>query len=80
MLNKIFKQDKNAGEKLEFKIDGMHCSSCAMNIDFALEDLDGVKESKTNFASSRLVVLFDPSKVNVDKIKKEVKKQGYKIS
>lgn len=48
-----------------------------MNIDFALEDLDGVKRSKTNYASAKVEVIFDPKKTSLDMIKKVIKKQGY---
>ena len=46
----------------------MHCTSCAMNIDFELEDLEGVKEAKTHYAKQTSVVSFDPEKVTIDKI------------
>lgn len=59
------------------QIQGMHCTSCAVNIDFALEDLDGVTKSKTNYASAKIEVVFDPKKTNLDMIKKVIKKQGY---
>jgi len=38
--------------KKKFKITGMHCSSCAITIDMDLEDLDGVKMSKTSYAKA----------------------------
>jgi copper chaperone CopZ len=54
--------------KKKLKIDGMHCSSCAMSIDFDLEDLDGVKTAKTNYAKQESEVEFDEEKVKVEKI------------
>ncbi len=80
MLSKLFGRKKTAGEKIEMKIGGMHCSSCAMDIDFALEDLPGVLESKTNYASAKVEVKFDPEKVEVERIKKEISKKGYTIN
>ena len=50
--------------KKKLKIEGMHCASCAMNIDFDLEDLDGVKSSNTNYAKSETEVEFDEDKIN----------------
>ncbi len=55
----------------------MHCSSCAVNIDLSLEDLDGVVSSKTNYARSISVVDFDPQKTNSKKIITEIEKLGY---
>lgn len=64
--------------KKKLKIEGMHCSSCAMNIDFDLEDVDGVKTAKTSYAKQESEVEFDEEKVNIDEIVKTVEKTGYK--
>jgi Cu+-exporting ATPase len=63
--------------KNKFKITGMHCTSCAFNIDGELEDTDGIKEASTNFAKAQTEVEFDPEKVSVDKIIKLIKTVGY---
>lgn len=63
--------------KKKFKIDGMHCTSCAMNIDFDLEDLEGVKSVKTNYAKQESEVEFEEEKVNLEKIFETIKKSGY---
>lgn len=62
------------------KITGMHCSSCAMNIDFELEDLDGVKEAKTNYAQQKSQVTYDPNKVTIEQMAQVIKKLGYDIA
>ena len=46
----------------------MHCTSCAMNIDGELEDTEGVKEAKTNYAKQQTEVTFDPDKVSIEKM------------
>lgn len=63
--------------KKKLKIVGMHCSSCAMSIDFDLEDLDGVKAARTNYAREVCEVEYDGEKVNIEKIILTVKKTGY---
>jgi copper chaperone CopZ len=65
--------------KKKFIIDGMHCSSCAMNIDFDLEELEGIKSVNTSYAKSECVIEFDASKVSVPQIKVQVKKTGYTL-
>lgn len=55
-------------KKLKFKIKGMHCTSCAMNIDGELEDTEGVKESKTSYATQETEVSFDPEKITTEKM------------
>jgi P-type Cu+ transporter len=66
-------------KKISLKIDGMHCSSCAMNIDFDLEDLDGVKSAKTSYAKQFTEVEFDENKINELEIAKQIKKTGYTV-
>jgi copper chaperone CopZ len=70
--------DRSKVKKVKLKIDGMHCSSCAMNIDFDLEDLEGVKEAKTNYAKQESEVEFDEGKVSIEKIINQIEKTGYK--
>lgn len=63
-----------------FKINGMHCSSCAMDIDGELEDTAGVEEANTNYAKQLAEVLFDPDKVSEEKIRSIIKDLGYKVA
>lgn len=61
------------------KIIGMHCTSCAMNIDFELEDLNGVKEAKTNYAKQVSIVTYDPKKVSHAQMIAAISKIGYEV-
>lgn len=56
----------------------MHCTSCAMNIDFDLEDLDGIKFAKTSYSKQETEIEFDENKTNSEKILAQVLKTGYK--
>lgn len=53
---------------------GMHCASCAINIDGELEDLDGVKEAKTSYAKQKTEITFDPHKISLETIISTIKK------
>jgi len=64
-------------KKTVFKILDMHCTSCAINIDFELEDLEGVKKAKTNYAKAETTVEYDPKLLTKDKIIAVIKKVGY---
>lgn len=65
-------------KKIQLNIKGMHCSSCAMNIDFDLEDLEGIKTTKTSYAKQKCEVEFDENKITTEEILKQVQKTGYK--
>lgn len=66
--------------KQQFTIQGMHCSSCSLDIDFDLEDLEGVESAKTSYARQKSEVSFDPQKVSVKEIISLVEKKGYKMT
>ena len=72
-------QKKPQGEQITLKIKGMHCTSCAMNIDGALEDTDGVFSSETSYAQSKVNVSFDPKKIDQAKISQVIAQEGYEV-
>ncbi len=62
-----------------FKISGMHCTSCAMNIDGELEDTERIMEANTNYARQETQVKFDPEKISQDAITGIIAKVGYTV-
>ncbi len=74
---KLFSKSKPVGEKAVFTIDGMHCTSCSMNITGALEDTKGVIKADINYAKSQATVEYDPTKTNAAELKKAIKDAGY---
>jgi Cu+-exporting ATPase len=64
--------------KKTFKINGMHCTSCALMIESDLEDA-GVK-ANCNYAKQTLTVEFDEKKIRGKKITEIVAADGYTIS
>ena len=67
----------NMNIKKKFKITDMHCSSCALTIDMELEDLDGVKQSRTRYAKGETEIEFDPKKVKDNVVVEVIKRLGY---
>ncbi len=64
-------------EKVQWKVEGMDCNTCALNIHKYLEK-QGMKNVKVNFATGD--VLFDTATpVSDDKISKGINDLGYKI-
>ena len=57
----------------------MHCASCGMLIDDALEDLPGVASASTNARRKRTRVEFDPSATDLATITKTIIELGYKV-
>lgn len=74
-----FFKKKPKGTVVELGIDGMHCTSCSMNVDGELENLDGVYSASTSYAKQKTVVEFDPTKTNLNAIKQVIAGLGYTI-
>ena len=66
-----------ATTRLTFSIEGMHCASCTMLIDEALEDLDGVRRSTTKLRQRRTTVDFDADTCGPDTIVAAIADAGY---
>ncbi|MBU3106058.1 heavy metal translocating P-type ATPase [Clostridium gasigenes] len=60
------------------KIEGMTCASCAKAVERATRKIDGVTEANVNYATEKLIINYEPSKVKVIDIKKAIEKAGYK--
>lgn len=60
-----------------FRIRGMHCASCAMSIDWELEDLPGVREANTSYADARTEVVFDPALVTLESLVAAIGRAGF---
>jgi len=65
--------------KQTFKISGMHCTACALNIDLDLEEVAGVKAATTNYAKQITEVEFDDAKISPEIIKSTIAKTGYGV-
>ena len=61
------------------QIGGMDCTSCAMKIENAVEQLAGVAEISVVVATGRLLVTYDPDRVSEVDIKQRVTGLGYTI-
>ena len=55
----------------------MHCASCAAAIENALKKETGIKSVNVNFSAEKALIEFDPKKINLEGIKKAIKKTGY---
>jgi Cu+-exporting ATPase len=74
----IFKK-KAEGTTLVLKLDGLHCSSCSLNIDGEIEELDGVHSVSTSYAKQESIINYDPKIVSPHKFHEVIEALGYKI-
>jgi Cu+-exporting ATPase len=67
-------------KKITLQLKGMHCTTCSVLIDTVLEELPGVKTSKTSYADQKVEVEFDPAKVDTNQMIQVIKSEGYEVT
>lgn len=72
--------DKSNIQKLEFKISGMTCNSCAEHVNHEVNKLTGIINSNSSFENGNAIVEFDNSKTSVDEIIKAINSTGYLVT
>lgn len=70
---------KDSKEKAEIKISGMHCASCALNVEKSLQGLEGVGEAQVNFGTEKATVEYDPDKLKLHDLENTVEDAGYGV-
>ena len=66
-------------EKTNLKINGIHCASCVLKIEKALQKEPGIVSANINFALGTLAVEFDSQKIGLDRIKGKIEAIGYEV-
>ncbi|WP_042276505.1 heavy metal translocating P-type ATPase [[Clostridium] dakarense] len=65
--------------KIDFKIGGMTCASCAKAIERAVNKLDGIENINVNVATEKATINYDTSKLKLTQIRNTIEKAGYKV-
>lgn len=65
--------------KLSFKIGGMTCAACAVNVQKALSAVNGVSLAEVNIATDKATVCFDDTIANKEILKNAVENAGYSV-
>ena len=73
----LFKK-RNKGNISKFRVTGMYCASCVMNIDGTLEETKGIFSSRSNYAKAETIVDYDPQIITPVRIIEIIKISGYK--
>lgn len=65
-------------KKIKILISGMHCASCASNIEKSLRKVSGVKEVSVNAITNKAILEIE-DKTSTEDLKKAIQKVGYKV-
>jgi copper chaperone CopZ len=63
-----------------FRVEGMHCGSCALLVDDALEDLPGVLSTTTTVKQGRSTVELDVDRSSPEDVIGVIEELGYRAS
>lgn len=66
-------------EKIRVPVGGMHCASCASNVEGRLKLLKGVKSVSVNLATRDAWVTYDPGQLGAEKIAEAIRQTGYDV-
>ncbi len=67
-------------KKAEIKISGMHCASCALNVENSLKSLEGVEEAQVNIGTEKATVEYNPEKLKLAELEHAVEEAGYSVA
>lgn len=61
------------------KIYGMTCTLCSINIEANIQKIEGISKIKVSYATEKARLQYDPSKVELNNIKKEIELLGFSV-
>src|SRR3989344_3920079 len=65
-------------EKIQIRIEGMHCASCAAKVKSTLKKSKEIKDANVNALTKIALVEYESGKIDASKILKMIKGLGYK--
>jgi len=65
--------------KKTYPVTGMSCATCALSVEKILNALDEVNSAQVNFASSSVLIDFDPNKIKAAQFQKALHDGGYDL-
>jgi Cu2+-exporting ATPase len=65
--------------KITYPVTGLHCASCAMNVENILKAQKGIKIASVNYANSSAFVEYEPDRISSGDLKTAVQSIGYDI-
>lgn len=64
-------------EEIVITVGGTHCNSCAILIDESVEELAGVRSSRTDIRRGETTIQFENTEVNVGAVIAAIESVGY---
>jgi mercuric transport protein len=68
-----------ATRTVTLRVGGMTCEGCAVTIEKALKDTDGVIEARVSYENGEARIKYNDRKVSVAKLRKVIEGVGFKV-
>ena len=65
-------------EKIELKVEGMHCTGCGTRLQKVLNNLEGVSKAEVSFETGVAKIEYD-GKLDLDDIKNAIIDAGFEV-
>ena len=66
-------------ETININVPTVHCQSCKLTIEEALDELDGVADSDVDLDTKQVTVAYDPDAVDVATIATTIEQAGFAV-
>lgn len=66
-------------KKLTFNLSGMDCANCALSLQKALSNVDGVNKALVSFGPRTTNLLFDGEKETLERVEKKIRELGFEL-
>lgn len=66
-------------KQITLPVTGMTCANCVRTVERAVRKLEGVENATVNYASEKVEVIFDPSRLNEAAIVEKIENAGYGV-
>lgn len=64
----------------KFNINGMHCDSCAKDIEETLADMAGFERAEVSYADRQAIIAYDDRVVQSQTLVKKIQDLGYEFT
>ena len=78
-LEKAATECPPALRRVDLPVTGMHCASCAVNVERGLQDLPGVARANVNYATGQATVFVEPRFADPQALVEAVRGTGYGV-
>lgn len=71
--------DYHTEKRINIPILKMGCAACAINVEKALQQMEGIKKASVNYATATAQVVFNPQEISPEQMKMAVQEAGYDL-